>query len=73
MSNMSMVPKARINGCVRKNKYPTMEYARDVARVEHEKRGVNLRVYRCGDCLGFHLTHKKPRVFRRRLFRTRLY
>ena len=59
---MRKLTKARVNGCLSKNKYPSMEYAKAVARIEHEKRGVKLREYLCQFGHHFHLT-KRPKGF----------
>ena len=44
--------------CLRKRRYHTAEYARTIAQRVREQRGVELRVYHCSLCDGFHLTKK---------------
>jgi hypothetical protein len=65
---MAVLSKARVNGCLRKMPYRTMEYATMVARHAHEMRGVVLRVYHCDFGPHFHLT-SKPRGLRKRVSR----
>ncbi len=59
---MVELTKARVNGCLSKNRCPNRERAEFVKRVENEKRGVKLGEYHCQFCYGFHLT-KKPKGF----------
>lgn len=48
------------SGCLKKSRYPTEDCARSLAKRAKRARGVNLRVYYCMLCQGFHLT-SKPR------------
>ena len=59
---MMELTKARVNGCLSEKRYPSEEYAKMVGRIEQEKRGVRLRVYRCQFGYHFHLT-KRPKGF----------
>lgn len=44
--------------CHRKKRYWTEAYAQGIAAKCLRKRGVQLRVYLCEFCFGYHLTHK---------------
>lgn len=44
--------------CLRKSRYRSEDQAKKIARDCKEKRKVELRVYYCTRCLGFHLTSK---------------
>ena len=45
--------------CERKRIWFTMEKAREVADQARRERKVRLRIYRCPDCGGFHLTKEE--------------
>lgn len=47
--------------CRKKSRYATEHQAERYARKASEARGVMLRVYACGICNGFHLTHVNQR------------
>ena len=55
---MKTLSKARINGCITKNRYPSREYSEMVGRIEYLHRAVRLRTYYCVFCGGYHLTKK---------------
>lgn len=44
--------------CTKKERYATEYRAREVARKRQRSCGVELRVYHCHFCNGYHLTHK---------------
>lgn len=68
---MMELTSARFKGCLSKNSYPSRDYAESVMRVEHDKRGVKLRVYPCQFGFHFHLTSKPERVSKSRKQRDR--
>ena len=56
--------RAGMNGCYRKNRYPTRGLAESEAGRIKGERGLALRVYYCGFCYGFHLTKQlRARAF----------
>lgn len=48
--------------CFSKKRYPSEDFAAQVAQVAADKRGVDLRVYHCPCCSGFHLTHQPEKT-----------
>lgn len=42
--------------CLKKKRYSTFRLAKKVAKISLDKRGAELRIYKCDICNGFHLT-----------------
>lgn len=53
-----MKPGKWVSDCLKKNKYPSMGYAKRVRSEAKKKRDVDLRIYYCSHCNGYHLTSK---------------
>lgn len=51
-----------VGSCLRKQRYKTETRARDVALRCKAARNVDLRVYWCGSCGGYHLTRERSLV-----------
>lgn len=47
-----------LGSCVRKARYRTEQFAREIADRCKAERGVELRTYWCGACGGYHLTRE---------------
>lgn len=47
-----------ISSCLKKRRYPNEQSALEAINRVHKKRKIDLRVYFCNKCLGYHLTHK---------------
>ena len=53
--------KSFLKGCLKKIRYKDYEEAEKVANKISNKKKMYMRPYYCEICMGFHLTHKKPR------------
>lgn len=47
-----------VRSCLKKRRYPNEQSALEAINRVHKKRKIDLRVYFCNKCLGYHLTHK---------------
>ena len=47
-----------VRSCWKKRRYPNEQSAYEAINRVHKKRNVDLRVYFCLQCLGYHLTSK---------------
>jgi hypothetical protein len=43
-------------GCLKKKRYSTAKLAAAVKNKVFKERGINLRIYKCSACNGYHLT-----------------
>lgn len=50
--------KNLVSSCLKKHRYKTEQLAQEAINRIHKKRKVNLRIYFCKKCLGYHLTSK---------------
>lgn len=46
--------------CIKKKRYRSLKLANEIAAQALKSRGVNLRVYGCPYCNGYHLTKQNP-------------
>ena len=50
--------KSLVSSCLKKKRYKTEQIAQEAINRIRKKRKVNLRIYFCQKCLGYHLTSK---------------
>ena len=54
--------KGLISSCLKKKRYKTEQIAQEAINRIHKKRKVNLRIYFCKECLGYHLTSRAQEI-----------
>ena len=47
----------QVQECYKKKRYSTEDFAKSVARRCRKERNIELRIYACPQCCGWHLTH----------------
>ena len=54
--------KGLVSSCLKKKCYKTEQIAQEAINRIHKKRKVNLRIYFCKECLGYHLTSRVQEI-----------